>query len=119
MDVGPQPDVVSQIVAYVVGIVINHDVITVPEPVIDISKIRVCDRKVETAKAKAVRIAPTQPPNMPCADGAGKVSMLPRMVKMVADIVSFMAYPTIVFCMHMGCFRMAFRIAVRVRPWLV
>jgi hypothetical protein len=41
--------------------------------------------------------------------------MLPRVVKMVTDIVSLMAYPTIVVCVDMRRFRMAFRIAVRVR----
>jgi hypothetical protein len=115
--VGPQPDVVSQIVAHIIRIVVNHDVIAVPEPVIDISKIGVCDREVETAKTKAVRIASTQPPNMSCTNGAGKVPVLPRTVKMVTRVMSFMAYPTIVFCVDMGCFRMAFRIAIRVRRW--
>jgi hypothetical protein len=117
--VGAQPNVVSQIVAYIVGIVVNHDVITVPEPIVDITKIRVCDRKEEAAKAKTVGITSTQPPNMACTDGAGKAPMLPRAVKMVTDIVPLMAYPTIVFCVDMRRFRMAFRIPVRVRCWLV
>ncbi len=121
MNVGPQPDVVSQIVAHVIRIVVNHNIITVPEPVIDITEIGVCDREVEAAKAKAVRITSTQPPNMPCTNGSRKAPMLPWMVEMVTRVMSFMAYPTIVFCVHMGRFRMAFRIAVRARCrcWLV
>jgi hypothetical protein len=119
VNVGAQPNVVSQVVTHIVGIVVNHDVIVVPEPIVDITKIRVCHRKEETAKAKTVRIATTQAPNMASANRSGKTPMFPRVVKMVTDIVPFMAYPTIVFCVDMRRFRMAFRIAVRVRCWLV
>lgn len=112
MDVGSQPHVISQVVAYIVGIVIDDDVIAIPDPIIHVNDVRVRNLEEEPAKTKAVRIAAAQSPYMPSADRSGKVSVLPRMVEVEARIVPFMPDPTIVLGMDVGRFGVAFLIAI-------
>lgn len=106
-----QPDVVSQVVAWIVWIVIKNDVIAVPEPIIAINNVRLCHLKEEAAKAKAVRVASSETPDMTTANGAGKMPVFPRMVKMVARVMPLMAYPAIIVSVNVRRFRMAFLIA--------
>lgn len=112
MYVRPQSDVVRQVVAGIVRVVIDHNVIGVPEPIIDINEVRICNLEEEPAKTKAVWIAAAQPPYMPSANGSGEAPVFPRMIKMVTRVVPFVADPAIVFRVNMRCLRMAFGIAV-------
>jgi len=110
--IGAKPDVIGQVKTRVIGIVIDHDVVGVPEPTIHIAEIRLCNLKEKAAKAKSLRRSAGQTPDVLPANGASKASVFPGMVKMVASIVSFMPYPAIVFCVNVRGFRMAFLITV-------
>lgn len=106
-----KPDVISQVIARIVRIIVENDVIAVPEPIIAINNVGICYFKEEAAKTKAVRIASRQAPDVASTDWSGEVPMFPRMVKMVTRIVPFMANPAIVFCVDVRRLRMAFLIA--------
>lgn len=111
MHVRAQPDVISQVVARIVRVIIKNDVIAVPEPIIAIRNVRLCHLKEVAAETKAVRVASSKTPDMMRADRSPKAPVFPRMVKMKTRIMPLMAYPAIIVCVDVGCFRMACLIA--------
>ena len=78
VDVGAQSDVVGEIPARVVGIVIDDDVVAVPIPVVDVSQVKRSNAEVEAAKPEAVGPPPPMrqtwprpkpPVKRPCSQG--------------------------------------------------
>jgi len=113
-----KPDVISQVVARIVRIIIKNDVIAVPEPIIAINDVRVCHFKEVSAKTKAVWIATSKAPDMMRTNGSPKVPVFPWMVKMKTRIMPLMAYPAIIICVNVRRFRMAWLIAESRMVWL-
>ena len=70
-----------------IGIVIDHDVIAVPQPVI--AGIVVIGRglKKETADVESIATAAMQPPDMLRPERPGKASVLPGMIEMIMNII--------------------------------
>ena len=114
VDVGSEAHVIRQVVADIIGIVIDHNVVIVPEPVAAIAVVIRRDLEEEATDIEAVRSATAQPPNMLRSKAGGEASMLPGMIEMVVGIIAatFMPNPLIVFRMDVRCFRMAFAVAV-------
>jgi len=71
----------------VIGVVVNHDVIAVPEPVVAVGKVKGANAEVEAAKPEAVGAASAESPDVTAADAAGEAAMLPRMIEMESDFV--------------------------------
>jgi len=88
VDVGAQPDVIGEIPALMVGIFIDHDVVSVPVPVIDESQVKGGDAEVEATKPEAARASSCDAPGMSTAEAAVKVAMLPGMIEVEAGIVA-------------------------------
>jgi hypothetical protein len=106
VNVSAQPRVVSQVPADIIGIRINHDVVPVPKPAVNIAQIIGGDAEKEAAKPEAVRAASLKPPYMMRAIGSGEASMLPGVIKMVVLIISALVvpHPLIVARMDVGRF---------------
>jgi hypothetical protein len=71
----------------VIGILIDDDLVGVPEPAIAKGDVVWGDAKEEAAKPKTRRAASCKVPDMVGAESPSEVSVLPRMIKMVVSIV--------------------------------
>lgn len=98
MNIGAQSDVVRKIPANVVRIVVDHNVIGIPEPVIAVIIIIRSDREEPAANGKAFGVSAMDPPDVPRTDCTGEMAMLPRMVEVVVHVIAsaVMADPVIV-----------------------
>lgn len=86
MNVSTQAHVESQIPAYVVGIVIDHDAVAVPEPAITVMIVVRGNGEVVAVKPETVTGASGQHPDVATAKTAGKMAVLPGMIQMVMDV---------------------------------
>jgi len=75
MDVSSEPDVIGQVPARVVGIVIDSYVIRIPKPAIRVGNVIRGDRKVETIEPETVGTASTKTPNMATAKASCEAPM--------------------------------------------
>jgi len=95
-----------------VGIVVDHNVVAVPEPVIAVTNIKSRDAKKESAEPEAARTASAKAPPVTRAEAAFKVTMLPRMIEMEARVIAPVVVPDpLAVVMDMGGFGMPFAIA--------
>lgn len=97
MNIGPQPHVIGQIPAHVVRVVIDDDIIRIPEPVAAIADIVGSHAEVEPAKPETVGSSSRKVPDMPRTEPASEVSVLPRMIEVVVRITPscVMAHPPV------------------------
>jgi len=104
VNVCPQPRVVGKIVAGIVRIVVDYDVVGVPSPVIDVDNINRSNAEVEAAKPEAIRPATFNPPHVTGTEFTGKTTVLPRMIQVIARIVPafIVPNPLIITIMDMG-----------------
>lgn len=71
-----------------VGILVDHDLVRIPKPVVAIVVVWGGDAKVETSKPEAFAVASGQPPDVGAANAAGETAVLKRMVEMVPRIIA-------------------------------
>lgn len=88
VDVGSQPHVVGEIPALVIRVVIDYDLVAVPEPVVGIGQVKWRDAEIEAAKPKAVGTTSCNAPHVTTAEAAGEASMLERMIEVEAGVLS-------------------------------
>jgi hypothetical protein len=77
VDICAQPNVIGQIPPNVIGIVIDHDVISAPVPVATITHIVGSNREEEATYPEALWAATSKSPNVLRTNGLGKTSVLP------------------------------------------
>jgi len=113
VNVGAQPDVVSEIPAFVVGVFIDRDIVAIPKPVVGIGKVKRGDAEVIAAKPEAAGIASLNAPAMSTAEAAVEAAMLPGVIDVEAHIVAatFMSNPFAVVVNVRG-FGVAFAVVV-------
>src|SRR5258707_381652 len=85
-----------------IRIVIDHDIVVVPEPIATIVIIVGPDLEEEVTHEEPLAVAAVHPPDMLRANTEGEASMFPRMVHMKVRVAAavVMSYPPIVL-MHM------------------
>ncbi len=86
VNVGSQTDVVRQIPADMIRIVVDYDLVGIPQPVVAVPKIIRSDGEIEPAEPEAVRTSSNEPPDVSPAEAAGEVTVLPRMIQVVISI---------------------------------
>jgi len=86
--IGPQSHVVGKVPADVIGVLVNDDLIGIPEPIIAEADIIRCDAKVEPAKPETTRTAACKAPAMAGAKAAREMSVLPRVIDVVVRIAT-------------------------------
>lgn len=87
VNVGAQADVVGQVPAHVVGIIVNDDVIAGPVPVVTIAKVRGGDAEVEAAEPEAARTAASETPDVFGTKPGGEMAVRPGMIEMEAGVL--------------------------------
>ncbi len=118
VDVDTQAHVVGQIIAFVVWIVVDDDVIAIPVPTAAVAYIESCHAPKEAVKAEAVGSAAVQMPNVAAADAAGEMAVLPRVIEMVVRVVFTGIVPDpLPIVMHVGRFWVARSIGAMLLLW--
>lgn len=107
--IGTQSCVVCQIPAGMIGVVVDNDVVTIPEPVADVVVVVGSHTKVEAPKLEPVSIPSVQAVNKTRANGAGEMSVRPGLVEMVVGIIppGIVAHPAIGSCVNVRRIGMA------------
>src|ERR1700722_10438286 len=107
MHIGAEAHIVGKIPAHMVGVLINHNLIRVPEPVIAEGQIGRGHRPVPAVEPEPARTAATNPPYVTGTKATGKVAMLPRLIEMVVRIAGTAIVPNPLLALHMRSSRMA------------
>ena len=88
VNVGAQPHVVSQVPAIVVRVLVDRDVVTIPEPVITVVVVVRGDVEVETTKPETFPASAGKPEDMAAAEAAIKASLFPCSIHVVVAIIT-------------------------------
>ena len=117
VSVGPKPDVVGQIPADVIGIVVDDYLVVIPGPVGDKAQIEGRDAPVEVIEPEPAWSSASQVPDVTLSDTAVKSPMFERFIKVEIGIVaaSIMTNPLAVG-MNVGRFGMTWLIGRAVLP---
>jgi hypothetical protein len=111
--VGAEPDVVGEVPAVVVGIIVDHYVVAVPEPIIAVGKIKGADAEVEATEPESFGAASTESPSVAAANAAGEVAVFPGMVLVEAGlVVSVVVSDPLSVVVNVGSVGMAFMVAI-------
>lgn len=87
MNVGSEARVIGEVVAGIVGVFVENEVVPVPEPAADKAYIHRSNTEIVTIEPEAIRAAAFKAPDVMRAKFAGKMSMLPGMIEVVTRIV--------------------------------
>lgn len=108
MNVGSEANVVGEVPAHVVRVIVDDDRIIRPIPIPAISDVVRRDAEEESTKAEATWTAPAEMPHMSTTNLTGKASMFPGVVEMIMRIVTPRIMPDpLVVGMHVWRFRMS------------
>jgi hypothetical protein len=88
-----QPHVVGEVPANVVIVLINYDLVGIPQPAISEAKIVWGNAEEEAVKPEALRASAYETEYMAMAKAARKVPMLPGMIEMVVGIITTRVMP--------------------------
>jgi hypothetical protein len=86
VNVGAQPDVVSEIPAFVIGVFVDHDIVAIPEPVAGIVKVKRGDAEVIAAKPETAGIASLNAPPVSTAEATVEAAVLPGVIDVEAVV---------------------------------
>jgi hypothetical protein len=85
--IGAEPNVVREIPPRVIGVLVEDDLVTIPEPVAAIREVERGDGEVRTPEPEAVWASSSEPKDVLWAEPAAELAVLPRMVAMKMWIV--------------------------------
>ena len=88
VDVGAETDVVGEVPADVIRVVVEDDVIGAPIPIRAVTKVIGSYAEKESAEPEAIRTASAKTPDVSATDFAGEVTVRPGMVKVIVGIVA-------------------------------
>src|SRR5665213_953857 len=112
-----QPDIVREIVARVIRIEIEHDVVAIPEPVAGIVIVVRRDVEVEPAQVEPLPVATMNAPDMLRTDRLRELAMRPRLSEVVVRVAGAggVLDPGAGVRVHMRCCRMTWQVECRSR----
>src|SRR6266496_4097995 len=98
MSIGTQPYVIREVPSLMVRVVIHHNFIRIPEPVVDEVVIVRRNAEKEVAEPEAFSMPACKPPDVLPSDASAEVPMFPRMFEVKMGIVAagFVSHPLIV-----------------------
>ena len=88
VNVGAEADVVGQVPAVVIGILVNDNLVGVPQPFVAVADIRIGNAEVEAAEPETAGTAANDAPDMAAAEAAVEVAVLPGMLDMEAGVIA-------------------------------
>jgi hypothetical protein len=106
VNVSAQSRVIGEVKPVVVGVLINHDLIPVPVPVIGEAVIVIDDAEIVAAKPETFSGPALNAENMAAAKAAVEPSMFPRMIHVVVLIIAARVMPNpLIIRVNVGCVR--------------
>ena len=98
MDVGSEADVVGEVPAGVIGVVVDDDVVGVPEPSVGVGEVPGGYSEVEATEPEAGWAASAETPDVGGTEAAGEVAVLLGVVEVETGVVAtvVVAYPVAV-----------------------
>ena len=98
MHVSAEADVVGEVPAVMVRVVVDYDLVGAPGPVVAEGVVSGGRTEIETAEPEALAVATFDAPRVALADASGEAAMLPGMIKVIVGIIAagIVAYPLIV-----------------------
>jgi len=98
VDVSAEADVVGEVPAVMVWVVIDYDLVGAPVPGVAEAVVSGGDIEIETAEPEALAVATFYVPHVALADAAAETTMLPGVIKVIVRIIAagIVAYPLIV-----------------------
>jgi hypothetical protein len=120
MDIGSEPGVIREIPAWVIGVVVYHEVIAVPQPIVGVVVVVRRHAKVKAAEPEAVAASAFEAINVVSANFPAEMSVFKSPIEMVMSIVAapVMTNPTITFRVNVRSFWMALLVAIGCTPLL-
>ena len=114
MGIGSEAGVIREIPAWVIWIVVYHDVVAVPQPIVRVVVVVRRDVPVKAAKPETVAASAFKAIDVVAADFTAEASVFPNVILMITGIVAagFMPDPLIVLSMHVRSFGMAWLVAI-------
>jgi hypothetical protein len=88
VNVNAQPDVIGQVPANMIRVLIDHNLIRIPTPVITVAVVGWSNAEVEAAKPESFPVSSCQPPDMVTAKATPEPPMLPGMVEVVSGVTA-------------------------------
>ena len=88
VDINAQTSVIGQIPTNMVGIVINDDVVCIPEPSTAIGEVKLCNAESPIIEPEAAGTATTKTPYVAASETARETTMFKRTIQMEAWIVA-------------------------------
>lgn len=96
VNVGAKSYIVGEIPPRIVWVLVQHDVIAVPEPVITKGNISRCNAEVVAAEPEPIGAATTKPPYMMRTEFTREMTVLPRMIEVIVRIAAVVPDPLII-----------------------
>jgi len=112
VNVGAQSHVVGEIIARIVRIFVEHDVIAVPQPAVTKGNIDGRNAEIEAPEPETTGSAATKPPYVMGAEFTREMTVLPRVIEVVSRIPAVVPNPLIVPRMNVRRIRMSRSISV-------
>jgi hypothetical protein len=113
VNVGAQSGVVGEIPAFVIGIVVEHDVIAVPIPVVRVTEVIGCDGEVVAVEPETLRTAAAKAPSVALPETTIVAAVFPQIFPAVALIVPAVIVPNpFAVAVNVRRFGMALTIAI-------
>jgi hypothetical protein len=93
VNVSSQPDVVGEIPACILGIIVDYDVVAAPIPVVDEAQIHGANAPEEAVETEPIRTTAAQMPDVVASDAAVKAAMFERAIQVVIYTCAVMSHP--------------------------
>jgi hypothetical protein len=93
VQVGSESRIVSEVIPRVVGILVDHDGIGVPEPSIDVREIRIRNAEVPSVKPETRGASSSETVHVISAKLAREAAVSPRLIHVVTPSAAVMANP--------------------------
>jgi hypothetical protein len=84
--VGAEPGIVGQIPTVMIRVIVDDNLIRVPQPIVDVVILERRNAEVKTVEPKPFAVSAAEVPHMPAPDSTGEATVLPGVVHMKAWI---------------------------------
>jgi hypothetical protein len=88
VDICAQANVICQVITDVIRVIVDHDLIRIPSPVVAETNVVLSHAEVETAEPEAAWASSSQPPDVPWAEASPKMSMFPGTIEVIVRIAT-------------------------------
>jgi hypothetical protein len=86
--IGSKPYVIGEVPADVIGIVVNNDVIRIPEPAVTETDVVGSHREEEASEPEAAGTTASEMPHMTATETTAEAAMLPGMIHVVMNVAA-------------------------------